>query len=61
MKAMVKEHVQGVIDNLIKQFFDLPCQFSMFQSCFSLKYYPIDNTDLMTKREVDDKLKVESS
>ncbi len=59
---MVKEHVQGVIDNLNKQFFDLPCQFSMLQSCFSLKYYPtIDNDDLMTKREVDDKLKVHSA
>jgi len=41
MKAMVTEHVQGVIDNLNKQFFDLPI-FNV-SKLFSLKYYPIDN------------------
>jgi hypothetical protein len=58
MKAMVKEQVQGVIDNLNKQFFALPI-FNV-SKLFSLKYYPTDNDDLMTK-EVDDKLKVRRS
>ncbi len=55
---MVKEQVQGVIDNLNKQFFALPI-FNV-SKLFSLKYYPTDNDDLMTK-EVDDKLKVRRS
>lgn len=49
--------MQGVIDILNKQFFALPIL--NVSKLFNLKYYPIDNDDLMTK-QVDDKLKVGS-
>ncbi len=45
---MVKEHVQGVIDNL--NF--LTCQFSMFQSCLVVSIIPLTIDDVMTKERL---------